>query len=285
MKRKYKYFFLGFLALAAIIIWREVWTAGQGTLKFLALDIGQGDALFIETPSHNQILIDSGPSGKQVLRELGDVMPFYDKSIDLAILTHPHLDHVGGFPDVLGSYRVGAFAGSGDPDTLAEYQETQKILEQKNIPFRTLRRGQKIILDKNVWLEILYPERLQESKNVHRNMVIAMLYAGEKKFLLMGDAERVEEVFLIEHDGARLASDVLKAGHHGSKTSSFAPFLARVKPQYAVISAGRDNKYGHPHEETLSNLQRISAAILRTDLDGRIKIETDGREIFVSRER
>lgn len=282
MQRKYKYIFLALLLFASTLIWREVLVAGKGTLKFWALDIGQGDALFIETPSKNQILIDGGPSGKQVLRELGDVMPFYDKSIDLALLTHPHLDHVGGFPDVLKSYEVGAFVGSGDPDTLAEYEETRRLLGDKKIPFRVARRGQRIILDKNIWLEILYPEKIRESGNIHRNMVVAILHAGEKKFLLMGDAERAEEAFLVEHDGEELKSEVLKAGHHGSKTSSMDFFLERARPEYAVISAGRKNKYGHPHEEALANLQKIGATILRTDLDGRIKIETDGQELRVS---
>ncbi|MEK9166578.1 MAG: ComEC/Rec2 family competence protein [Patescibacteria group bacterium] len=285
MKRKHKYFFVAALFTAACIIWWEVIRAERSTLIFWALNIGQGDALFIETPSKNQVLIDAGPSGKNILGELGDVMPFYDKSIDLAVLTHPHLDHVGGFPAVLKSYRLNAFAGSGDPDTLAEYKETQNILEEKAIPFYTARRGQKIILDRNVWLEILHPMELVESKNIHRNMVVVMLHAGEKKFLLMGDAEGAEEVFLVEHDRDKLKSDILKAGHHGSKTSSRGFFLERVKPQYAVISAGRKNKYGHPHEETLQNLQKIGTTIFRTDLDGRIKIETDGRELKVSASR
>lgn len=285
MQRKYKYIFLALLLFVAALIWREVLVAGKGTLKFWALDIGQGDALFIETPSKNQILIDSGPSGRQILRELGDVMPFYDKLIDVAILSHPHLDHAGGFPDVLKSYRVDTFVGSGENDTLPEYEETKRLLDEKNIPFRIARRGQKILLDENIWLEILHPARIRESSNIHHNMVIAMLYAGGKKFLLMGDAERAEEVFLIERDGGGLKSDVLKVGHHGSKTSSFPPFLARVLPAYAVISAGRENKYGHPHKEALDNLEKVGATILRTDVGGRIKIETDGRGLRVSASR
>ena len=278
MKKNFKYIFIFALLLVAVLVWREVWARDGGILKFYVLDVGQGDAIFIETPSGNQILIDGGPD-KSVLKELGEVMPFYDRTIDLVILTHPHLDHAGGLTEVFKNYQVLKYMDSGEPDTLAEYRELKKTVEAEKIPYLEARRGMKIILDENAVLNILTPEKLLPGSSEHRNMVISRLSFGEVDFLLTGDAERPLEFFLVEK-GDEIGSEVLKAGHHGSRTSSNLLFLEKVAPEYALISAGLKNKYGHPHREVLENLDKIGAKILRTDLDGRILLETDGLRIF-----
>ncbi len=278
MRKRFKYFFILILFIVAALVWREVFALNGGTLKFYVLDVGQGDAIFIETPSGNQILIDGGPD-KSVLRELGEVMPFYDRSLDLVILTHPHLDHVGGLVEVLKNYEVEKFMDSGNTHTIAEFAELKSMLEIKNVEQVKARRGTEIILGEGTRLSILAPAELKSGSNLHNNMVISRLSFGEVDFLLMGDAERPLEYFLVEQEDD-ISSEVLKAGHHGSRTSSSELFLGKVRPEYALISAGRKNKYGHPHREVLENLEKIGAKILRTDLGGRVEIHTDGLRIF-----
>ena len=278
MRKRFKYVFVLILLIVAVLVWREVWSAEGGTLKFYVLDVGQGDAIFIETPSGNQILIDGGPD-KSVLKELGEVMPFYDRTIDLVILTHPHLDHAGGLVEVLKNYEVEKFMDSGNTHTIAEFRELKSMLEVKNVEQVKARMGTEIILGEEARLSILAPAELKSGSNLHNNMVISRLSFGEVDFLLMGDAERPLEYFLIEQED-NIQSEVLKAGHHGSRTSSSELFLEKVAPEYALISAGRKNKYGHPHAEVLENLQKTGAKILRTDLDGRIEIRTDGLHTY-----
>ncbi len=279
LKKNLQWYFLGLLFVATFFVWREVFALNGGTLKFYLLDVGQGDAIFIETPSGNQILIDGGPD-KSVLRELGEVMPFYDRTIDLVILTHPHLDHVGGLVEVLKNYEVEKFMDSGNTHTIAEFGELESMLEVKNVEQVEARRGTEVVLGEGTRLSILAPAELKSGSNLHNNMVISRLSFGEVDFLLMGDAERPLEFFLLER-GDDIASEVLKAGHHGSKTSSSQLFLGEVQPQLALISVGRKNKYGHPNQEVLDNLAATSAKILRTDLDGRIEIVSDGRSLSV----
>src|SRR3989338_3547197 len=164
MKRNFKYIFVLILLAVAVLAWREAFSLDSGKLKFYMLDIGQGDAIFIETPSGNQILFDGGPDRK-ILEELGKVMPFYDRSIDLVILTHPHLDHAGGLLEVLKNYEVGELMDGGDSYNLAEYGELKKLIEEKKIKYETVHRGLKIYLDREVSLLVLTPEKLIKSDN------------------------------------------------------------------------------------------------------------------------
>ncbi len=280
MKKRFKYFFILVLIFITVFTWREVLRIVPGQLKFYLLDVGQGDAIFIETSSGNQILIDGGP-GKAILKELGEIMPFYDRSLDLVILTHPHLDHVGGLVEILKTYEVERFMDSGDVHTLAEYRELKRLINDKDIFYIRAQRGLKIVLDRRTELDILAPEKIVGGSNLHRNMVISGLSFGHNSFLLMGDAERPEEFALLEKD-YDIRPEVLKVGHHGSRTSSSQLFLEKVFPDYALISVGRKNKYSHPHLEVLERLKALGVQILRTDLDSRIKIESDGQSLTVT---
>lgn len=277
MRRNFKYLFVLSLVLVAVLVWYAVWFQNSEELKFYLLDVGQGDAIFIVTPTKNQILIDGGPD-RAVLGELGKVMPFWDRSLDLVILTHPHLDHVGGLVEVLKNYEVARYLDAGDSYPLAEYQEIKKLVETKNISYHKARRGMKMILDEGTELNIFAPEKLQESKNPHRNMVVSRLSFGETDFLLMADAEKPEEFFLLEN-GDDIQSEVLKVGHHGSRTSSSLLFLEKVSPAYALISVGRKNQYGHPHPETIQNLEAARTKIFRTDVNSRIEAKNDGKSL------
>lgn len=279
MKTRFKYLFILGLAAIVALVWRQVFYLEKEELKFYVLDVGQGDAIFIETPTKNQILIDGGPD-RSVLKELGEVMPFYDRTIDLVLLTHPNLDHAAGLVDVLKNYEVKYFVDTNDTYYLAEYDELKKIVEEKNITHVIARRGTEIVLDRGARLVIFHPDKLVGGEP-NQNSIIAKLSFGEINFLLTGDAEKGEELKLVAN-GDNLQGEVLKVGHHGSKTSSNPLFLEKVKPQYALISAGRQNRYGHPASEVLNNLALIGAKIFRTDVNSRLKIESNGADLTVS---
>lgn len=283
MKRNFKYIFVLILLAVAVISWREAFGRDRDKLKFYMLDVGQGDAIFIETPSGNQILFDGGQDRK-ILEELGKVMPFYDRSIDLVILTHPHLDHAGGLLEVLKNYEVGELMDGGDSYNLAEYGELKKLMEEKKIKYEVARRGLKISLDKGISLLVLAPDKLIKSDNPHDNNVVSRLSYGRIDFLLMGDGEKGEELKLVQADD-NLESEVLKVGHHGSKTSSNPLFLEEVNPEYALISVGAKNRYGHPAQITLDNLLAAGAKILRTDIDSIIEFKTDGDSLTLVGEK
>ncbi|MBN2094206.1 MAG: MBL fold metallo-hydrolase [Candidatus Zambryskibacteria bacterium] len=253
----------------------------KGILTVAFLDVGQGDSIFIESPSGNQMLIDGGP-GKAVLRELSKVMPFYDRSIDVVLATHADQDHIGGLLDVLNKYKTDIFIESGVPSESSTYRELEKIIEkqEKNLKKILARRGMVIDLGGGTILEILFPDRDPTGMETNSASVVTKLVYGENEFLLTGDSPSSIENYLVsvESQGVTLGleSDVLKAGHHGSKTSSSESFVAAVSPEYVVISAGKDNRYNHPNQEVLDILNNFGADILRTDEQGRIIFKSDG---------
>ena len=283
--RRHLYYFPA-LFIALVLVCFLVWfTAPDGKLKFYVLDVGQGDAIFIETPSKNQILVDGGPNSK-VLSELGEVMPFYDRTIDLIVLTHPQQDHIFGLVEVLKRYKVANVLMTGVDYSGGAYEEFKKIIGDKNINVFIAQSRQKVFLDKDASLDILYPfEKLFSEKfagDVNDTSVALLLNAFGRKFLLAGDAGMIEETNMI-NSGANIDIDVLKLNHHGSKYSNSALFLEKTSPQIAVVSAGKSNRYGHPHKETLARLADIP--LYRSDTQGRITILINGKELEVKTER
>jgi len=274
------YFLLGFL-LVNIFIWRMVATEDRsGILKVSFLDIGQGDAIFIEAPNGNQVLIDGG-SNRAVLKELGKVMPFYDRTIDVVIATHPDKDHIGGLVEVLKNYRTDMVMESGVSSDTGVYQELEKTIADKKLPRILARRGMSLNLGDGVRLNILFPDRDTEGWETNTASIVAKLVYGNNSFLLTGDSPIAIENYLSMIDGQNLKSDVLKAGHHGSRTSTSESFASLVSPQYAVISAGKNNQYGHPHKEVLDILEKIKAVILKTYENGTISFSSDGERVSV----
>lgn len=269
--------------IVAILVWLAVFSQTKSNLLEVDFfDVGQGDAAFIETPTGYQILIDGGPDGK-VLEKLGEEMPFYDRSIDLIILTHPEADHLTGLIEVLKNYQVGQILENGFKRETAGYQEWQRLIKEKKIPLKIAQAGQKINLGQNTELKILWPvssfvnSSLESSNDIS---VVAQLIYGQSEFLFTGDIERPVELNLVNNPPADgLESDVLKTAHHGSKTSTLQPFLEKVNPEIAVISVGRQNSYGHPHQEVLERLR--SRQVFRTDLDGDVEIKTNGLSLSV----
>jgi len=294
---KLRIIILTVLLLTATLLFYIAWQEeNKGILTVAFLNVGQGDAIFIEAPSGNQVLIDGGPS-KAVLRELSKVMPFYDRSIDVVLATHADQDHVGGLPDVLNKYKVNIFMETGVPGESSSYKELEKIVDPAfatpfaqgyggskkataGWPKRILaRRGMEIDLGGGAILQILFPDRDPSGMETNTSSIVARLVYGENEFLLTGDSPQAIENYLVSLGG--LTSDILKAGHHGSKTSTGVAFISAVSPEYVVISAGKDNRYGHPNQEVLDTITGFGAQILRTDQSGRIIFKSDGVNLEV----
>jgi len=254
-------------------------------LEVIFFDVGQGDAIFINTPKRQQILIDGGPTSA-ILEKLGKEMPFYDRTIDLIILTHPERDHLAGLLEVLEKYKVENILWTGVIRDTAEFQEWQKLIKKEKANIFIAKNGQKIKAARTI-LDVLYPfESLvdREFENSNDTSIVAKLIFNKNSFLFTGDISKLTEKDLIIRENscsdscqfATLDSDVLKVAHHGSKTSSSEEFIAKVSPEIAVISVGKSNSYGHPHQEVLEILTKYGIKILRTDQNGDIKIISDG---------
>ncbi|OGZ18279.1 MAG: hypothetical protein A2Z68_00590 [Candidatus Nealsonbacteria bacterium RBG_13_38_11] len=264
-----------------VLAWLAVFDLNRyGSLEVNFFDVGQGDSIFIETAAKHQILIDGGP-GSTVLEKLGEEMPFWDRTIDLIILTHPHEDHLSGLIKVLENYEVENVLWTGISMETAIFKEWQEVIKEAKL--YTAHSGQKVIASGMV-LEVLYPfENLenQKTKEVDDTSIVARLIFGDNSFLFTGDAFQLVEKQLIEKQ-VYLTSDILKVGHHGSKTSTSQEFIEKVSPEMAVISVGKDNKYGHPNQETLATLTKYGIRIFRTDEQGDIKIICNSKNYEVS---
>ena len=260
-----------------IAIWFLVFSHEPQKLKVVFLDVGQGDSIYIQAPNGRQMLIDGGRDRK-VLESLGKVMPFGDKSIDVVLATHPDADHIGGFPYIFDSYQILNYIDNGvSVDTMADKTLKEKLVAEKS-SYTKASRGMKIILDKedNVYVDVLSPYFPTENeKDTNNGSIVAKLTYGSSTFMFAADAPIYVEDYLAKTDGDSLKSVVLKAGHHGSRTSLSESFIKTVSPEYAIISSGKGNRYGHPHQEVLDFFQKIGATILRTDELGNIECEGD----------
>lgn len=256
---------LGGLCFLNVLAWIGVWQLHQVGLEVTFFDVGQGDAAFIETPQNQQILIDGGPDDK-VLEKLGKEMPFWDRTLDLVVLTHPDFDHLAGLIEVLKRYQVENILWTGIVCDTGLCQEWQKLIKEEGANVYIAKAGLRISD-----LEVLFPFESLEGKKASNNndtSIVLRLASNKKSFLFAGDISQSIEKKLTNVD-----SDVLKIGHHGSKYSSSKEFIKAVSPEVAVISVGKDNKYGHPHQETLDTLNEYGISILRTDINSDIKIK------------
>jgi competence protein ComEC len=289
MKNKYyPYIFISILFVLNIFIWSFNFSLpSKGILKVYFLDIGQGDSILVVAPNNHKILIDGGPD-TSVLGELGKVMGFFDRHIDIILATHPDQDHIAGLPLVLGRYKVDDFVDSiADWDTSA-YKELERKAKEENITTWYGKRGMIIVLDRKhgVYLHILYPVADDFTLTDNNDLsIVAKLVYGNISFMLTGDATKLVENMLDSTDGTYLKSDVLKAGHHGSDTSSSKTFVDTVAPNYAVISAGLNNKYGHPKPITIKTLSLEGADILKTYELGTIEFDSDGENLWLKNQK
>lgn len=278
-KRYLPYVLIAFLLLIGfIIIFLLYKNKSDNLMKVAFLDVGQGDSIYIEAPNGKQMLIDGGPD-ISVLPELIKVMPVFDKSIDIVVVTNPDLDHIGGLVEVLKNYKVGMILESGiKPKTLI-YENLEKEIIKNKINKKIARRGMHILLEdkKNIYFDVLFPDRNVSNWESNDGSIVGKLVYGNKSFMLMGDATRYTENLIKWNESSQyLKSDVLKLGHHGSDTSSSLLWLEDVNPSIAIVSAGENNKYGHPSKETIFNLDKLKIPYLITYLKGNIIFKTDG---------
>lgn len=282
-KKHIQWVVLAVFLILNIFIWSAALRADRrGELTVAFLDVGQGDAIYIEAPNGNQVLTDGGPSSGAVLRALGRVMPFYDRSIDLVLATHPDQDHVGGLPAVINRMSIANVVTTENTSDTGAYGAFEKVILEKN-PQRILARaGERIILDDGVTLDVLFPDRNTTGWESNTASIVARLSYGDESFLFTGDSPQSVEQYLAGKNGGALQSTVLKLGHHGSDTSSSRAFLSAVNPEYTVISAGKDNKYGHPHKEVLDILSGFKIPFFSTIDHGNIIFKTDGSDLRVN---
>lgn len=255
----------------------------EGTLKVSFLDVGQGDSTLIETPTGTQVLIDGGVDSR-VLTELSHTLGFFDKDIDMIIATHPDGDHIGGLIDVLMRYDVRTIVMTENENDTPIAEAFQKMVTEEGAKVIYARKGQVYDLGSgeagSTTLSILFPDH--DPTNLESNMssIVARLSYGESSYLLTGDSPIEIEEYLVGQMGSALMSDVLKVGHHGSRTSTSENFITTVSPTYGIISAGKDNSYGHPHKEVVDRLTEHNVIQKNTADEGSIASETDGETIW-----
>ena len=271
------------LCVAAAILWAKATGGADGLLHVHFLDVGQGDSILIATPSGRHVLIDGGPDGDRVSRNLADLLPGRDRGLDLVVMTHLDSDHSGGLLEVLDRYSVGAvLSGPTTADGPMAVEWEQRLLKH-GISEVAVSAGYVIDLGDGVGLMVLNPRPGLLFEDENNNSVAMRLTYGEVSFLLAADMEREAEDRLVE-SGEELASTVLKVGHHGSRTSTSAKFLGAVNPSVAIASAGVDNPYGHPAPEVMERLEAAvgNGNVYRTDLHGSIEVMSDGATVWVS---
>ena len=268
-KKSAKKYSLAILAVSLLIIVSFIfyadWQISNHKFTFAMLDVGQGDALFIESPTGVQILLDGGPPGR-ILSALTRVMPPFDRTLDAIVVTNPDQDHIGGFSDILKIYKIGKVFEPGTINDSKTYQNLEEEIKNKNIPKILAKKGMKLHLGGGAVVDILFPDRDVSLWDTNEGSVVARLAYGGTSIMLMGDSTvATEKIILGENSGIALKSSILKVGHHGSRTSTSDAFVKVVAPAYAFISDGKDNKYGHPHKEVLHTLERFGVKVLRTD--------------------
>ncbi len=275
----WKGFFLGGLIIANLFVY--IWIESivpRGFVSISYLNVGQGDAILIESTHRKRILIDGGPD-KTVLRELGSIMSFFDRTIDIVIESHPDKDHIAGLPEVISRYTVHTFLEPGVESLNTVDDELKKRIHKKKIPDILARKGMIVSLGDGSELEILFPNKDVSGFETNDASIIARYTYGNTCFLFTGDAPQKIEEYLIGMYKEHLKCNVLKAGHHGSRTSTGDQFLHFVKPDIAIISAGKDNRYGHPHQEVLDRLKERTITVLSTIDEGTIRFVSDGKTI------
>lgn len=249
--------------------------APSDNLTVSFLDVGQGDSTFVEFPNGKCMLIDASTSdmGERICRHIKQ--KGYEE-IDYLVATHPHTDHIGGMKQITESFLIGEVYLTGAVTTTKTYTDLLYAIKEKNISVKKAKSGVSFFED-DVKIEFLSPIN-DEYDDINNWSIVMKITFGENEFLFTGDAEELVEHQLI-NAGADIKADVLKVAHHGSTTSSSAEFLRKALPEIAVIECGKDNEYGHPHNEVLKRLKDIGAKVYRTDLDGDVVITSDGLEV------
>jgi len=286
MKYPAVHIILFFLFATTVLLWIGVFQVSRNccVLSVWFFDIGQGDAILIQTPGGRQVLIDGGP-GQDIVEKLSSAMPFFDRSIDIVVATHPDADHIGGLIDVLKKYDVEYVIWNGvskDNDVFTAF-EREVLREQAQVIKGD--ENLQIKIGDTISMKILYPpEGLSKTEKSNNTSIVFRMRHNTNNFLFTGDMEKEVEKALVD-SGIKLESKVLKVPHHGSKTSSSFEFVETVRPQLAVIQVGARNSYGHPHQKTLETFRALDIPVLRTDKNGDILVKSDGHFLKIKTNR
>lgn len=275
-------FILTGLAVMAILLVVSVRGLADGKLHVYFLDIGQGDAIFVQTENGRQILIDGGPD-ENILRRLGEVMPFYDRSIDLVVATHPDADHLAGLVSVLKKYKVDQILETGLACATSICRGWEEVKGAENARVTLASSGQTVEASDQTKLLVLHPLENENGKILTKRNnggIVLKMFFGSQSVLLTADIEKQVEAKLLAIK-TDLDSDFLKIPHHGSKTSTTENFLKAVSPLAAFIQVGARNRYGHPAEEVLSRLENFGVKYYRTDTDGTKELVLDGKSYLI----
>ena len=264
-------FLLILLSLNILVIF-PVFYFSSARLSVSFFDVGQGDSIFIETPEGRQILIDGGPSYTKVIEKLSSEIPFWDKDIDLVVLSHPDSDHLTGLLSVLDNYNIHNILWTGIERDGEKFETWKRMVEEEGVDVYFAKAGERIAMN-DAFIDVFYPlESIKGKafKDDNETSAVLKLTYGDSSFLFPGDISSKIEKGLENVD-----ADILKVAHHGSKYSTSSEFLEKVSPLIAVIQVGK-NSYGHPTEEVLTRLDNSGIKVLRNDTDGDIKIISDG---------
>lgn len=252
----------------------------QSVMNVHFIDVGQGDSILIQTPTKKTILIDGGSpkAGKEVVSYLEKS---HIKKVDVLIATHPDIDHIGGLSDVMKSIKIGEIIDSGKFYTTKTYLKYRNQIKQAKIPITIAKKDQNINIDPSLNIKVL--NTYEHRKNNNQSSIVLKITYGEISFLFMADVEKEQEKELQEE--YNLKADIVKVAHHGSQTSSSLEFLQEVNPKIALITYGKQNKYGHPVQRVIQNLNKINATIYSTAVFGDIIVRTDGQRFFIIPEK
>jgi len=281
---RFKYTLVSLLLILAgitTIVWWGIIQTGPGVLTVAFLDIGQGDSILIQSPTGRRLLVDGGPDGA-VLHELATVLPWYSRRIDVVLATHPDADHIGGLSDVLSRYDVSYIIDNSVQHDTPAVESFLLASATEGAVVRGLRRGEGIDLGGGATAQVLFPDRDMSHTETNMASIVLRVSYGAHSFILSGDSPQAIERYLVSIDGAKLKSTVLKAGHHGSNTSSDVSFVGVVSPEYVVYSRGCNNTYGHPHQETLDTFNRFAVKAYDTCTDGTVVFTSDGTTLRVN---
>ncbi len=261
----------------------------DGRVRVAVLDVGQGDAILVEGERHARLLVDGGPDPDRLLVELDARIPAWDRRIDVVVLTHPHEDHVGGLPDLLGRYRVGRVLEPGMRGPGPAYSAFVARLAALGMTAGRLATGDELTIDR-IRLRVLWPDPGEvppdppgSGSGINRASIVLLGEIGAGRFLLTGDVEEDVDPILVARGLPRV--DLLKVAHHGSRTATTPAFLSATRPAVAVVSVGEGNTFGHPTPATLARLAGVGARVLRTDRQGTVTATFDGAVWAMSAER
>lgn len=269
------------LLVSLIFLVRAVYQlSDRGELTVNFLDVGQGDSILIVTPRGGKILIDGGKDNL-VLERLGRTLNIFDNKIDLVVATHDDLDHVGGLPAVIDRYQVDTLLTSLASSTGEAMQAVVESAETKEVKIINANHPQIINTADGVQLQILFPTQdMNGAKDSNSASVVMRVVYGETSFLLTGDLPHAGELYLVSLYGDKLKSNVLKLGHHGSDSSTHPSFLQTVSPSAVVVSAGKNNSFGHPHQSVVDLVNKFGIQIFSTADEGNVVFKTDGLSVW-----